>query len=315
MRIIKYRKEFKNEWDSFVIRAKNATFLFMRDYIDYHSDRFVDASLMFYEKEELRGLLPLSHNADKAFADSHGGLTYGGFILTADSRYGEVAEMLHLTMQWAKEELYVEKIIYKPIPHIYCQHPSQEDLYALFTVGAQLTGRSISSTIYNKERIAFSLLRRRKAQKAQKEGIVYHESNDFGAYWEILSNVLAESHNCTPTHRLNEIELLHARFPENIKLFTAKKEERVIAGCVIYESTKVAHIQYIAASPEGKDKGALDGLFQYLFDNIYNDKEYIDFGISTEDKGKILNEGLLFQKEGFGGRAITYDTYEINLNE
>jgi hypothetical protein len=36
-----------------------------------------------------------------------------------------------------------------------------------------------------------------------------------------------------------------------------------------------------------------------------------DFGISTENSGFFLNEGLLFQKESFGGRAIVYETYKL----
>jgi hypothetical protein len=315
MHIIRYRKELKSEWDQFVANAKNATFLFMRDYMDYHSDRFTDASLMFYKGNELRALLPLNHNIADCTADSHGGLTYGGFILSNDSRMGEVTEMMRLTTEWAKEQLHAKKIIYKPTPYIYHLQPSQEDLYALFAIGARLTGRSLSSTIDNKERIAFGQLRRRKAQKAAKEGITYKEDNDYVTYWEILTGLLAESHNCTPTHTVEEIELLHSRFPDKIKLYTAYKAEKMLAGCVVYETKKTAHIQYIASSPEGKEKGALDGLFKYLFENIYNKIEYIDFGISTERRGAYLNEGLLFQKEGFGGRAVTYDIYEISLTD
>ena len=38
-----------------------------------------------------------------------------------------------------------------------------------------------------------------------------------------------------------------------------------------------------------------------------------DFGISTEQGGRYLNEGLIFQKEGFGARTVVYDTYELNI--
>lgn len=312
MHIIRYREELKNEWDRFVEKAKNATFLFMRDYMDYHSDRFTDASLMFYEGNCLRALLPMNHSCD-GDAKSHEGLTYGGFILSDDSRYSEVIEMLRLTMQWAKENLGAKKIIYKPTPYIYHRVPSQEDLYALFSVGARLTGRSLSSTIENRERIPFSQLRRRKAKRAAKEGIIYKENCDYGTYWGILADVLANAHGCAPTHTLDEIELLHSRFPDCIRLFSAYQDGAMLAGCVVYETAKTAHIQYIAASPEGKAAGALDGLFEYLFDSIYSNVEFIDFGISTEKGGAILNEGLLFQKEGFGGRGVTYDIYEIDL--
>ena len=35
-------------WDDYVSRARNATFLFYRAYMDYHADRFLDHSLMVY---------------------------------------------------------------------------------------------------------------------------------------------------------------------------------------------------------------------------------------------------------------------------
>mgnify|MGYP006969164291 CR=1 FL=1 len=42
-------------------------------------------------------------------------------------------------------------------------------------------------------------------------------------------------------------------------------------------------------------------------------KKYFDFGISVEDGGRYLNNGLIAYKERLGGRAIVYDTYIIDL--
>ena len=33
-------------WDAFVRASKNGNFLFLRDYMEYHRDRFEDASLV-----------------------------------------------------------------------------------------------------------------------------------------------------------------------------------------------------------------------------------------------------------------------------
>ncbi|MBR5276329.1 MAG: GNAT family N-acetyltransferase [Bacteroidaceae bacterium] len=313
MNIVRYKNELRTEWDSFVKKAKNSTFLFMRDYIDYHADRFFDCSLMFYNDGELRALLPANYDAERRTATSHGGLTYGGLILSTDNRGDEVLAMLKAAIEYMKNKCGAEKFIYKPLPHIYSSHPSQEDLYALFRLNARIAARSLSSTIDNHVPVEYSELRRRKIKKAVKEGITYSECDDWGGYWEILSGVLTSSHGCKPVHTLEEIELLHSRFPENIKLHTAHKQGAMVAGCVVYDTGRVAHLQYIAASPEGKAMGALDGLFAHLFENVYKDRKYIDFGISTEDGGNHLNEGLLFQKEGFGGRGIVYDVYEIDL--
>ena len=45
--VVRYTSDQKIVWDSFVAASRNGTFLFMRDYMDYHADRFTDYSLMF----------------------------------------------------------------------------------------------------------------------------------------------------------------------------------------------------------------------------------------------------------------------------
>ena len=46
---------------------------------------------------------------------------------------------------------------------------------------------------------------------------------------------------------------------------------------------------------------------------LYADRRYFSFGISTEQAGQYLNEGLIAQKEGFGARTVVHDFYEWNL--
>ena len=46
--IRRYTEADKAVWDTFVAQSKNGTFLFFRDYMDYHADRFRDHSLMIY---------------------------------------------------------------------------------------------------------------------------------------------------------------------------------------------------------------------------------------------------------------------------
>ena len=313
MEVVRYNVSLKGEWDAFVRGAKNSTFLFMRDYMDYHADRFVDVSLMFYDNKVLRALLPANYCCDDKVVVSHGGLTYGGFILSSDVKGGEVLALFEGAMRWFRSELEAIRLVYKPVPYIYSSLPAQEDLYALFRVGARLVGRSLSSVVDNVCRQGFSELRRRKVAKAAKNGVRYSYSDDYAGYWAILSDVLGLRHDCAPVHSLDEIQLLRSRFPDNIKLYAAFNLDVMLAGCVVYEMTNVAHIQYIATSDKGRAVGALDGLFDYLFNNVYRDVRFVDFGISTENGGSVLNEGLLFQKEGLGGRGVVYDVYEIDL--
>ncbi|MBR2318643.1 MAG: GNAT family N-acetyltransferase [Bacteroidaceae bacterium] len=311
--ITRYDSSKKEIWDNFVKTSKNGTFLFMRDYMEYHSDRFVDCSLMFYSKKELLAILPANINNKEKTLTSHRGLTYGGFIMHTDTRFTDIQEMVNLLKMYMANNLNVERLIYKPVPYIYNSYPSEEPLYALFQAGARTTARSISTTIYNHEDIKFSQLRRRCIAKATKAGIECRMSEDYGKFWEILDEILQQRHCSKPVHTLEEIKLLHSRFPENIKLYTANLDREPIAGIVVYETEHVAHFQYIASSDEGCRTGALDLLISYLVNDIYPHKRYIDFGTSTEDNGRILNTGLISQKEGFGGRGVVYDTYELDI--
>ena len=132
-------------------------------------------------------------------------------------------------------------------------------------------------------------------------------------YKPLLEEYLHERYGVSPVHSLEEITRLHSNFPRQISLFRVCDGAETLGGCIVYETDEVAHVQYIAASPRGKKCGALDLLFHQLIYDRYAQKRYFDFGISTEHGGQILNEGLLFQKEGFGARAIMYDVYELRL--
>ena len=90
-------------------------------------------------------------------------------------------------------------------------------------------------------------------------------------------------------------------------------DDEVLAGVIVYDCGRVVHTQYLAASERGRATGALDHVVTHLISQTYADREYFDFGISTEHDGHCLNPGLTFQKESFGGRGVCYDTWELNL--
>lgn len=310
MQIVKYTADYKHLWDSFVRSSKNGTFLFCRDFMEYHSDRFLDYSLMFYKKNSLIALLP-GNICDDVFY-SHQGLTYGGLILLQEAKTEDVIDIFSvLTDYLAKNG--IKKIIYKTIPHIYHSYPSEEDLYALFRQNAVLQTRAISTTIDFKEKPGYSQLRKRQIKKAKGLNIVIEETDQLKDFWNILDENLEKRHNTKPVHSLEEIEYLKSKFSSEIRLFTASDSKKVIAGCLVFEISQVAHVQYISANEIGKQSGALDLLFDHLINNVFSQKKYFDFGISTEDGGQYLNTGLISQKEGFGGRGIVYDTYQINI--
>ena len=133
-------------------------------------------------------------------------------------------------------------------------------------------------------------------------------------FWTLLTATLKSYHQVAPVHNVDEILRLKSLFPKEISAFCVYEGEQLVAGTLLYIAGKTVHAQYIAANERGRMEGALDFLFDQLIEKYRNEgKSYFDFGISTEQQGSILNQGLLFQKEGFGGRGVCYDTYNVEL--
>lgn len=311
IRIERYNKDLRLQWDDFVRRSKNGTFLFYRDYMEYHGDRFQDFSLVVYDKKDkIIALLPANRSGMQL--QSHAGLTYGGFV-TDDQMTTTVMLSVWMTVLDYLLQSGFEDLTYKTIPYIYHKVPAEEDRYALFLAGAALRRRDALTVINNESPLKLQERRRRGIKKAEKNGLLVKSGSEFSQFWPILSATLQSRFGVAPVHTLAEIELLRDRFPANIKLFSCWQADQMLAGVVIYESGPVAHVQYIAANDEGKGVGALDLLFYNIITRFYPDKHYIDFGISNEMDGYILNTGLIQQKEGFGARAVVHDHYQVML--
>lgn len=313
MQVISYTPEWKEGWNKTVKASKNGTFLLDRNYMDYHSDRYKDCSLLFAEGDKILGLLPANWNDEDKTVYSHQGLTYGGLILHEEVSAVHVIQMVDESIEYFKEELQAKRLIYKPTPYIYHKYPAQEDLYAIFRHGATLKSRGLSSTIPLLHPLAMKQSRKGGVRKALSNSLYLSKTTDVESFWNILNYVLTTYHNTRPVHSIDELNLLMSRFPKEIQLFTVKDGDETVAGCLLFITPRVVHVQYIAASDKGKELGALDLLFHYLINEKIKDIPYLDFGVSTENGGKTLNEGLEFQKEGFGGRGVCYDSYEIPI--
>ena len=302
----RYTSSNVDEWNDFVAQSKNGTFLFDRRYMDYHADRFADFSLMIRNNGRLSAVLPA--NLSEATLYSHQGLTYGGLIMSQRLKTAEVCNIFQRLNEYLTAAG-VEKIIYKPVPWIYSSAPSEEDLFALHRVcGARLVGRH-AAAVLTSCRPRFDESRRSGIRKAVRSGVTVRQCDDIDAFWPILTDVLQAKYNSRPVHSLDEMRLLMSRFPANIKLFMAFVDDNPVSGTVIYETPRVAHTQYIAASSKGHAVGALDKLFDHLLVEVYPDKPCFDFGTSLTGDGQF-NPRLAFQKEGFGARTVCYDCYE-----
>ena len=315
MKIEPYIENLKSDWNNFVDGAKNSHFLFKRDYMDYHKDRFEDFSLMIYDdKDKLISILPasISNNDGKKILVSHGGLTFGGFLTNEKMKVETMLEIFDTVKDFLRQQNF-SSLIYKCIPYIYWRYPSEEDKYALFINDAKLIRRDVSTTIYVPQKYKYQERRIRALKKAKKNNVIANQSERYEGFIDLENKILSKYHSTSAVHSAEELKLLAGRFPENIKLYTGELDGKILAGAVVFENGETVHTQYLANSDEGRQIGALDCVIDYLLNEVYPDKKYFDFGISNENNGRYLNRGLIAQKEGFGARAVVHDFYEIKI--
>ncbi|MHC4309792.1 MAG: GNAT family N-acetyltransferase [Planctomycetota bacterium] len=312
MEISTYEIADKKDWDGFVNRSKQGTFLFLRDYMEYHADRFEDHSVVVRDKDN-KTIALLPANRDDDILVSHAGLTYGGFLTDEGMTIARMMDIFHIVSQHLKTQGF-SRLLYKTIPSIYHSLPAQEDRYCLFRMGATVHRRDVLSVIDYRQRLPYKERRKRALRKAGNNILSIKETEDYARFWAILTENLLKKHGLKPVHTLDEMERLAKAFPKEIKLFASYSENDMLAGAVAYLSPNVCHIQYNAATDDGKRIGAQDIILDYMIEYYSKTKRFFDFGVSTEDDARHLNIGLVEYKEGFGARTVIHDFYEIDLS-
>lgn len=299
-----------SDWDDFVTHAKNSHFMFYRDYMDYHSDRYLDHSLIF-QNETGRFLAILPANENDGVLISHQGLSFGGLLMSKTLKFEAVLEIFDTIMNYLQNNR-LKRFVYKKMPQIYNSIPADEDAYALFLKGARLTNMHLTASIRLKHKLKFQKLRIRQIQKAKSNDLEIKSLDNFTDFWLLLTEVLNERHGKNPVHSIAEITKLRERFPTSIKGYGVFKDDVILAGVIIYETLQVAHAQYISAGAKGKKLGALDLLFAHLITEYSRCKEYFDFGISSSGlQSDPVNNGLLRHKQSFGAHGIVHAIYEM----
>ena len=309
MTIERYDEAQQGAWNAFIASSRNAPFLYRRDYMDYHRDRFEDHSLVVRSPDgDITAVMPAHRRG--SILNSHGGLTYGGFAVGPDMKTAKMLAAFAAAIEYLQKNGFSE-LLYKTVPYIYHTAPAEEDRYALYLCGAEWHLSSPTTVVPSNHRLPYQNRRMRGVRKARQHGLTTHETVDFESFWTILECNLADNHQAAPVHSAAEISLLKQRCPDNIRLFACYEGDLMLAGVVVYESARVAHAQYIASTSRGRQIGAMDLLVHSLLTELLAHKAYFDFGSSSEGTG--INAGLIEQKEGFGARAVTQDWYRVDV--
>jgi hypothetical protein len=309
-----YRQGDTPHWETFVAGCLQSTFLHQRKYIDYHGERFREGSMVITDAaDRWLGVLPAAASpTDATTLVSHPGLSYGGLLHAGKLAGGATLEAFEAVLDLMPEAGYAA-LEYKAVPWIYHDRPAQDDLYAMFRLGAQRYRCDLSAALPLDRAAAFNDNRRRAQRRAAEAGLTVAMARDrLADYWRLLTQTLASRHQAQPTHTLDEIALLADRFPDNIRLWIAESAGTPVAGVLLYLSPCVAHAQYIASSEAGNQVGALDAVFAAAIEAARTGGcRWFDFGISNEQQGRILNDGLFRFKSGFGAGGVAHEFFRL----
>lgn len=316
-KIVPYSEADKNRWDYFLSKSHNGTFLVSRKFLAYHQERFHDLSvLVMDESDRILALFPAAQDLkDDKKVVSHPGITYAGLIYDGSLEGADLVEVLRLIFAHYSSLGY-RHLEYKQIPFFYHRIVRTDDIYALTRLGAIHYRSDLTSLICLDFESSYSQRRIRHLTKANKAKLTIESGGaEYAAsIWPMLGKYLNERHGVKPTHSLDEIFHLASEFPENIRFIVSKKEGDPVAGMVLFSDNYTIHAQYLIASDEGKQLGALDLIIDYALSVARSkNRHYFDFGISTEQQGALINMGLFRYKNEFGAGSYLYNFYSINL--
>lgn len=306
--IVRYSNSHYAEWNAFIENSKNGTFLFHRDFMEYHSDRFNDYSLLGYKDDKLIAVLPANCIDNTLY--SHQGLTYGGLIYNSSMKLSGLIKIYNGLLRYLHNSN-IEALHIKPVPRIYHKVPAEEQEYIFFLLNAELTRRDGLSVISLKNSLAYSKSRKEAIKRGRRNNLKIVEEANFELFWnELLLPNLLNKHSSKPVHTAEEMAYLQQKFPDKIKHYNVYHNNRIVAGTTMFVTDSVAHPQYVSGQEDKNTLGSLDYLYDFLISE-FSDRDYFDFGPSTEEQGRKLKEGIIFWKESYGARTVIQDFYKI----
>lgn len=313
LEIVKYEDKYESAWDQLVLKnSVNGTFLQTRRFFNYHPQgRFQDDSVLVMQGNNIVAVIPACNTEDngKRCFFSHKGSTFGGIVIDAKKyNISVLDELIPCLDQYLQAEGY-ESVILKCTSQLFSKRPMDLLDYYLFKNGyGQYNELSFYVDVEKAPQELLSLLtssRRRDYRYALKNNLEFRHletDEEIADFYGILTKNL-EKFGTKPVHTLAELlEFRHSRFPEETDFYGVFYEGKMVAGTMLfYFGDKVLHTQYLAQDPEYAHLFLMNFLDFHLI-QLTREKGFrqFSFGISTEERGHILNKGLALFKEGFG---------------
>ena len=293
-----YSSEYFELWNAFISTAKNATFLFHRDFMEYHADRFEDFSLLVFEGEKLVSVIPANRVGQTIF--SHQGLTYGGFVFSDDLVTFEIDLIIAEVILYLKENQ-IKEFSIKEIVSIYLKEGKMETQQSLVKNGAELVETKMNLAIDFNSNFKVSKSKLKHYNRIKSIGLSIRNEENLTDFWnKVLCPRLEQKFNIKPVHSLKEIIGLKNKFPENIYQYSVYKDEEILAGITVFKTNTVIKSQYGATTEKGEKYRALDYLYITLIDKYKSQLDFFDMGTVNDNSELGYNFGLLNQKKELG---------------
>jgi len=302
-----YHENDAGSWNNFITRSANGTFLHHRDYMDYHAERFNDFSLMIYQGEKLKAVLPAHRENEVVYA--HNGLTYSDFIFHYKLKLEHKINIIYHALKYLHENK-ITALHIKTIPFVFTRIIDQSNEYIYHQLQAKLQYVKPFFVYLNENEIKPNRNRNKNLKKiAEKNYQIVENINHLSEFWQLVIKNLKERYHSQPAHQLNEIQLLTQRFPDQIKLYTLWSGSNILSGALVYYINKAIHFQYIHSVTQKNERDAVEWLIFNILKK-HEQQKYISFGTSAV-KANNLNKGLVYWKQSFGSTLINQYHYEV----
>ncbi len=324
--LVKYDNSYEKAWDRFVLEESiNGTFLQTRNFLNYHpAGRFKDNSLMFMKGNNLIAVIPANiiEEDNRKELISHMGSTFGGIILGRPyKKIEEVHEILSELDNYLLENHFAQ-ISLRMTSRLYSETDSETLDYFLFLhkyMPSYEVGYAVDFLKYNSDIPSnFNASRRRGYKYSLKSNFVFKQlssDDEVAEFYAVLSENM-KKFNTVPLHTLEELlEFKNSRLQQNIAFYGVYSEDGMVAGSMVFRfGKKVFHTQYLAANQNLLSSYPSEFLYEKLIETAYREEfEYLSFGTSTLEHGKVLNKSLAQFKEGFGTFEYVNKTYSKTL--
>jgi len=297
--ILRYNKEYDSVWDRFIETSANGTLYQTRLFLSYHGEqKFIDESILLYHDQELACVVPCVKNKETYF--SHQGATYGGPVFSPkyyNSRYlPDLVDHIFNHYNY-KLELRISNSIYH----------EKSDSFLLFLLSSKVRMKAeIAWYITTDDDIIESIqnIRNKKnVRNMMKDSSFlcdsFQQEKDYIDFYKILSSTLHDKHSTAPTHTLDEFLYLRQILGSQQKLYLVKQGDLLFGGVYVIKVTKSCwYTFYISKNMEIKKNPSIIYLmYKIQQDAKLENVQYIDYGITSENRGDILNKGLTEFKE------------------